>query len=76
MWPTQSSGAHGGLRLFSARAWRYKAAITATGRPLRWHLLAMTLASLVPLLVFTGAVIWYNVTLQYKALGRSMLSTV
>src|SRR5947208_1963652 len=50
--------------------------LPATGRPLRWCLLATVLASLVPLLAFTGLIIWFNITLQYDALHRSIMDTV
>ena len=48
----------------------------ATGWPLRRYLFAMAIALLVPLLAFTGAIVWHYLTVQYADLRRDMLNTV
>ena len=44
-----------------------------SGRPLRFHLVVAVLASLLPLLVFTGAIVRHNVDLQDDSLRQGMV---
>lgn len=47
--------------------------IAANGLKLKWHLIALVLAAVLPILVFTGFMFWREVDLQREAILRGML---
>ncbi|HXV84105.1 MAG TPA: PAS domain S-box protein, partial [Candidatus Binatia bacterium] len=47
--------------------------IAANGMKLKWHLIALILAAVLPILIFTGFMFWREVELQREAVLRQML---